>query len=98
MSQKRKFPLDKYVYVEYNSHRNARKKVNEVSTERGKTLNKPENGQKPIEASGKLECLNHAAAVMLHLGNMLMSNEKIRITIERDPEAGVFTMKREVLS
>lgn len=49
--------------------------------------------------SGTLDCLDHAAAVMLHLGAMLSAgDEKLRITIERDPEAGRFTVKREVLS
>lgn len=54
--------------------------------------------QIPVEATFEVECLDHAAAVMLHLGNMLVSNEKIRVTIERDPEIGRCTMMREILS
>lgn len=50
-----------------------------------------------IEASFDLECLDHAAALMLHLGDMLSSNEEIRVTIERNPETGICTMKREIL-
>lgn len=50
-----------------------------------------------ITASFDLECLDHAAALMLHLGDMLSSNEKIRVTIERNPETGICTMKREIL-
>ena len=51
------------------------------------------------EGFGTLECMDHAAAVMLHLGNMLAaSNEKIRVTIERDPETGRFSVKRETIS
>lgn len=66
-----------------------------TARERGSRL---QNDQKSIEASAKLECLDHAAAVMLHLGDMLTSNEKIRVTIERDPETERFTMKREVIT
>lgn len=54
--------------------------------------------QIPVEATFEVECLDHAAAVMLHLGDMLVSNEKIRVTIERDPETGRCTMMREILS
>jgi hypothetical protein len=53
----------------------------------------------PMEASGTLDCLDHAAAVMLHLGDLLSTNcKKIRVTIERDPEIGRFSMKREIIS
>lgn len=56
------------------------------------------DGQISIEGSGTLECMDHAAAVMLHLGNLLSSSdEKIRVTIERDPEAGRFAVKREII-
>lgn len=65
----------------------------------------PKGGGKEVRGvddkvgSGTLDCLDHAAAVMLHLGAMLSAGgEKLRITIERDPEAGRFTVKREVLS
>lgn len=54
--------------------------------------------QIPDEATFEVECLDHAAAVMLHLGDMLVSNEKIRVMIERDPETGRCTMMREILS
>lgn len=60
-----------------------------------------QQGEQPITqtASGTLESLDHAAAVMFHLGNMLMaSDEKIRVTIERDPETGRFEVEREVIS
>jgi len=46
---------------------------------------------------GSLIGLDYAAAVMLHLGDMLMaSDERIRVTIERNPETEKFTVKREV--
>lgn len=51
-----------------------------------------------IQGRGSMECMNHAAAMMLHLGNLLSaSDEKIRVTIECDPETGKFTVKREVI-
>lgn len=50
------------------------------------------------DAFWTVECMDHAAAVMFHLGNALFSNKKIRVTIERDPETGKCTMKREILS
>lgn len=51
------------------------------------------------EAAGTLDCLDHAAAVMLHLGSLLMAcDQKIRVTIERDPETGRFEVEREVIS
>lgn len=51
-----------------------------------------------VEGTGTMECMNHAANVMLHLGNLLLlGQEKFRVTIERDPETGRFTIKREVL-
>lgn len=56
------------------------------------------SGQVPVEASFDLNCLDHAAAMMLHLGDFLSSNKKIRVTIERNPETGLCSMKREVLS
>ncbi len=35
---------------------------------------------------------------MLHLGSFLsVSDEKVQVTIERDPEAGKYTMKREII-
>lgn len=53
----------------------------------------------PIDASGTLDCMDKAAAMILHLGNLLSaSDEKVRVTIERDPEAGRFTIKREIFS
>ena len=56
------------------------------------------DAHRSIEGSGTLECMDHAAAVMLHLGNLLSpSDKKIRVTIERDPGTGQFTMKREFL-
>lgn len=63
----------------------------------GEEMQELENGRMPIETSFKLECMDHAAAMMLHLGDMLVSNEKIRVTIERDPETGYCSMKRETL-
>lgn len=61
-------------------------------------VQQPEERQIPLMASGKPECLDHAAAVMFHLGNMLMaSGEKIRVTIERDQVTGWFEIKREVI-
>lgn len=59
------------------------------------------NDQMSVDGSGALECMTHAAAVMLHLGNWLLSsigtNKKFRITIECDPEIGRFTVKRDFL-
>lgn len=50
------------------------------------------------ESTGELDCMDKAAAVMFHLGNMLMaSDKKIRVTIERNPETGIFEIKREEL-
>ena len=57
-----------------------------------------QDNQMSMEACWTLECMDHAAAVMFHLGNALFSNEKIRITVERDPEKGRCIMKREILS
>ncbi len=52
-----------------------------------------------MEANGTLECMDYAAAVMFCLGDFLfVSDEKIRVTIERDPETRRFTIKRKVLS
>lgn len=52
-----------------------------------------------IEGGGELVCMYNAATVMFHLGSYLMTgDEKIRVTIECDPEAGRFTVKREVLN
>ena len=52
-----------------------------------------------IEGTGTLECLDHAAVVMFHLGSMLMaSDKKIRVTIECDPETGRFEIKREEIN
>lgn len=48
-----------------------------------------------MEFDGKQECMDHAAAVMLHLGNMLLCGKKFRVTIECDPETGRFSVKRE---
>jgi hypothetical protein len=57
-----------------------------------------EKGMWPTSAvgGGRLECMDYAVAIMFHLGNALfVSDDKIRVTIERDPEAGKFTIKRE---
>lgn len=54
--------------------------------------------QIPVETSFNLDCLDHAAAVMLHLGDFLCSEKKIRVTIERNPETSRCVMKREVIS
>ena len=52
-----------------------------------------------VQGGGKLYALECAAAVMMHLGNYLLSgSKKIRVTIECDPETGRFTIKREVIS
>lgn len=49
---------------------------------------------------GRLDVLDHAAAVMLHLGSLLLidsdTDKKITFTIERNPETGEFTITREV--
>ena len=54
--------------------------------------------QVPVEASFTPDCLDHAAALMLLLGDYLLTDKKIRVTIERNPETGRCTIKREVLS
>lgn len=65
-----------------------RKEVKDV--EKDKQMN--------TEGSGTLECMDHAAAVMLYLGSQLAaSDEKVRVTIERDPETKRFVVKREVV-
>lgn len=52
-----------------------------------------------LQWDGTLECMDYAAAIMFELGNYLMvSDKKVRVTIERDPEAGRFWVKREELN
>lgn len=55
-------------------------------------------GQPAMEAFMTTDCVDHAAAVMGFLGSFLFSNEKIRVTIERNPETGKCIMKREILA
>ncbi len=50
------------------------------------------------KAFGDTNCLAHAGAVMLHLGNLLLTDKKFRITIECDPETGRFEIFREFRS
>jgi hypothetical protein len=52
-----------------------------------------------VDWSGDLGCMDYAAAIMFHLGNVLLpDDEKVRVTIERDPETERFTIKREVIT
>jgi len=52
-----------------------------------------------VVGGGRLECMDYAAMIMFNLGNALFaSDDKIRVTIERDPEAGKFTIKRETIT
>ncbi len=52
-----------------------------------------------VDWSGNLGCMDYAVAIMFHLGNVLLpDDEKVRVTIERDPEAGKFTIKRETIT
>lgn len=54
--------------------------------------------EEPNEAFGNADCLAHAGAVMFHLGNLLFTDKKFRVTIECDPETGRFQICREFLS
>lgn len=50
------------------------------------------------QCEGEKEILDRAAAVMFHLGSMLMTKDKkIRVTIECDPEARRYEITREEL-
>ena len=72
--------------------------VESVRQSRARREVKIMNDQMSVDCSGALECMGHAAAVMLHLGNLLLSSQgKFRVTIECNPETGRFTLKREVL-
>lgn len=52
-----------------------------------------------IRGGGDLYALECAAAVMMHLGNYLLTgSKKIRVTVECDPKAGKFKFDREVIS
>jgi len=57
------------------------------------------DGWPAVHGGGDVFALDCAAAVMMHLGNSLLSGgRKIRVTIESDPDTGKFKFSREVIS